>query len=79
IASARELWIERRRRFFHKTFAQLVFLDETSTNTKLTKRPGWAPKGQRYRTHAPFVQWRKQTFIAGLRCHGLTAPWIANA
>ncbi|WSH60578.1 IS630 family transposase (plasmid) [Rhizobium ruizarguesonis] len=79
IASARELWIERRRRFFNKALAQLVFIDETSTNTKLTKRTGWAPKGQRYRTHAPFGQWRTQTFIAGLRCHGLTAPWIVNA
>lgn len=53
--------------------------DETSTNTKLTKRTGWAPRGQRYRTTAPFGSWRTQTFIAALRCHGLTAPWIADA
>ena len=79
IASARELWIERRRRFFSKALARLIFIDETSTNTKLTKRTGWSPKGQRYRTHAPFGQWRTQTFIAGLHCHGLTAPWIVNA
>jgi transposase len=59
--------------------ARLIFIDETSTNTKLTKRTGWSPKGQRYRTYAPFGQWRTQTFIAGLRCHGLAAPWIVNA
>lgn len=57
----------------------MVFIDETSTNTKLTKRTGWAPRGQRYRTTSPFGSWKTQTFIAGLRCHGLTAPWIVNA
>jgi len=47
-----------------------------STNTKLTKRSGWAPKGQRYRAHAPFGSWKTQTFIAGLRSHGIVAPFI---
>ncbi len=56
-----------------------MFIDETSTNTKLTKRTGWSPRGKRYRTHAPFGSWKTQTFIAGLRCHSLTAPWIVNA
>lgn len=56
-----------------------MFIDETSTNTKLTKRTGWAPRGQRYRAYAPFGSWKTQTFIAALRCHGLTAPWIVNA
>ena len=79
IRQARELWITRRKRFFNKALARLVFLDETSTNTRLTKRTGWSPKGERYRTHAPFGQWKTQTFIAGLRCHGLVAPWIVNA
>ena len=55
-----------------------MFLDETSTNTKLTKRTGWSPRGERYRTQAPFGAWKTQTFIAGLRCHGLTAPWIVD-
>jgi len=56
-----------------------VFIDETSTNTKLTKRTGWSPRGERYTSHAPFGAWTTQTFIAGLRCHALTAPWIVNA
>ncbi|RWP25783.1 MAG: hypothetical protein EOR01_02905 [Mesorhizobium sp.] len=76
---ARELWIGRRKRFFNKALARLIFIDETSTNTKLTKRTGWAPKGERFRTHSPFGKWQTQTFIAGLRCHGLVAPWIVNA
>ena len=79
IREARELWINRRKRFFNKALARLIFLDETSTNTKLTKRTGWSPKGERYKTHAPFGGWKTQTFIAGLRCHGLVAPWIVNA
>ena len=56
-----------------------MFIDETSTNTKLSKRNGWAPRGERYYASAPFGSWKTQTFIAGLRCHGLTAPWIVNA
>jgi transposase len=79
VRKARDLWINRRRPFFNRALPRLVFLDETSTNTKLTKRTGWAPKGQRYRTHAPFGSWKTQTFIAALRCHGLTAPWIVDA
>lgn len=73
------MWVNRRRPFFNGALPRLVFIDETSTNTKLTKRTGWAPRGQRYRTTAPFGSWKTQTFIAGLRCYGLTAPWIVNA
>lgn len=58
---------------------RLVFIDETSTNTRLTKRTGWAPKCERYRTSAPFGGWKTQTFIAGLRCHAMIAPWIVDA
>ena len=79
IREARDLWIKRRRRFFNKALARLIFIDETSTNTRLTKRTGWAPKGERYRTHAPFGKWHTQTFIAGLRCHDMIAPWIVDA
>lgn len=79
IRDARELWTKRRKRFFNKALARLIFIDETSTNTKLTKRTGWSPKGELFRTHAPFGKWQTQTFIAGLRCHGLVAPWIVNA
>lgn len=79
IARARELWTRRRRRFFNKALARLIFIDETSTNTKLTKRSGWSPRGRRYRSHAPFGSWKTQTFIAGLRSHGMVAPWIVNA
>lgn len=65
--------------FFCRNAHRLVFIDETSTNTKLTKRCGWSPRGERYRTDAPFGSWQTQTFVAGLRHNGLTAPWLVDA
>ena len=65
--------------FLSRNTRRLVFIDETSTNTKLTKRTGWSPRGKRYHTHAPFGSWQTQTFVAGLRHNGLTAPWLVNA
>ena len=61
-----------------KALDRLVFIDETSTNTKLTKRTGWAAKGKRLIDYAPFGHWQTQTFIAGLRHNKLTAPWIID-
>jgi transposase len=58
---------------------RLVFLDETSTNTKMTKTSGRCPKGERLFAKAPFGHWGTQTLIAGLRCDGLVAPWVINA
>lgn len=65
--------------FFRKALSHLIFIDETSTNTKLTKRTGWSAKGRRYYGYCPFSRWKTQTFIAGLKSHGLVAPWIVNA
>jgi transposase len=59
-----------------RALERLVFIDETSLNTKLVKTTGWAPVGQRLIDHAPFGHWHTQTFIAGLRHDGLTAPWV---
>jgi hypothetical protein len=51
---------------------RLVFVDETGTTTKMTRPRGRAPRGQRLKAQAPFGHWGTQTFIAGLRCDGLT-------
>jgi len=72
------VWTSKRLPFMGKALERLVFIDETSTNTKLTKRTGWAPVGERLVDHIPFGHWKTQTFIAGLRCHGLTAPWVID-
>ena len=57
---------------------RLVFIDETSTSTKLTRLRGRALKGERLPGAAPFGHWHTQTFIAALRCNGLTAPWLID-
>jgi transposase len=57
---------------------RLVFIDETGTTTKMTRLRGRSRRGQRLRATAPFGHWGTQTFIAALRCDGLTAPWIIN-
>ena len=58
---------------------RLVFLDEPGTTTKMTRLRGRCLKGQRLRSKAPFGHWKTQTFIAGLRCDGLTAPFVVDA
>ena len=55
---------------------RLVFIDETSVKTNLTRLRGRAPKGERLSGAAPFGKWRTQTFIAGLTCGDLIAPWV---
>lgn len=57
---------------------RLVFLDETGTTTKMTRLRGRARVGERLKAKAPFGHWGTQTFIAGLRCDGLTAPWVVD-
>jgi transposase len=70
-------WIERRLPRMQMQPARLVFIDETSVTTKMTRLRGRSPCGERLAAEAPFG-WSTQTFIAGLRCGELTAPWILN-
>lgn len=55
---------------------RLVFIDETSVKTNLTRLRGRAQRGQRLEMDAPFGSWGTQTFIAGLTCDALIAPWV---
>ncbi len=57
---------------------RLMFIDETSVNTKLYRLRGRASKGTRLHTTGPMGGWRTQTFIAGLRRDGMIAPWVLN-
>lgn len=56
--------------------ARLVFLDETSVKTNMTPLRGRSLRGERLPAATPFGKWRTQTFIAGLRCDELIAPWV---
>ena len=56
--------------------AHLVFIDETSVNTNMTRTYGRGPKGERVIGHVPFAAWKTLTFVAALRCDGMTAPMM---
>ncbi len=75
---ARADWITTRQPKMRLEPRRLVFIDETGTNTKMTRAQGRAPKGQRLYAKAPFGHWKTQTFIAALRYDGLTAPWVID-
>lgn len=57
---------------------RLVFIDETSVKTNMTRRYGRCQIGKRLYAQAPFGKWNTQTFIAGLTCDELIAPWVLN-
>ena len=57
---------------------RLVFSDETSTTTKMTRLRGRAPCGERLLADAPFGHWGTQTFVAGLRCDEPIAPRVID-
>jgi transposase len=74
----REIWINKRQPRMRFEPHRLVFIDETSVNTKMVRLRGRCLRGKRLHMDAPFGQWGTQTFIAALRCYGLTAPWIIH-
>lgn len=78
IRMAREEWTQKRQPRMRLEPHRLVFLDETGTTTKMTRSRGRCPKGQRLRSKVPFGHWHSQTFIAGLRSFGLTAPFVVD-
>ena len=55
---------------------RLVFIDETSVKTNLTRQYGRSLCGKRLEMDAPFGAWGTQTFIAGLKHDNLIAPWV---
>ena len=74
----REEWIKGRQPLMRRQAHRLVFLDETGTNTKMTRLRGRSPKGARLKASVPFGHWKTETFIAGLRHDGLVAPFVIN-
>ena len=53
--------------------SQLVFVDESGSNTALALRYGWAPRGERARGQAPCNRGANTTILAALTCRGLMA------
>lgn len=58
--------------------ARLIFVDETSVKTNMCRLRGRARRGERLKGQAPFGKWETQTFIAGLRCNQLIAPFLVE-
>ena len=73
MARARRRWI-REQGLLDTT--RLVFVDETSVNTNMTRLFGRAPRGERVIGRVPFGAWKTVTFVAGLRQDGMTAPMM---
>ena len=57
---------------------RLVFIDETSVKTNMTRLRGRSPRGRRLVAAVPHGHWKTSTFVAGLRCDGLTAPLVID-
>ena len=55
---------------------RVVFIDETSVKTNMTRLRGRSKCGTRLTASAPFGAWGTQTFIAGLTHDQLIAPWV---
>ena len=52
---------------------KIVFIDATGINTKTARLRRRCPRGQWMVAAIPHRHWKTMTFIAGLRCDGLTA------
>jgi transposase len=58
--------------------ARLVFIDETGASTKMARRHGRAPRGQRLKSSVPHGHWKTTTFVGALRLTGMTAPMVLD-
>ena len=57
---------------------RLVFIDETGASTKMARRYGRAPRGERCQTPVPHGHWKTTTFVGALRLEGMTAPMVLD-
>lgn len=55
-----------------------MFIDETWAKDNMTRQYGRCRKGQRLIDKVPLAKWHTTTFVAGLRCDGLTAPMVLD-
>lgn len=57
---------------------RLIFIDESGLSTKMARRRGWAPKGERCRAAIPHGHWKTITFVGGLTLKGFVAPMLLD-
>src|SRR5262245_22366369 len=58
--------------------AQLVFIDESWTNTSMVRLRGRCPRGERLIGYAPLGHCKTITFVAGLRIRAMVAPFVVE-
>jgi transposase len=75
VAEARRRWTEDQPSLDP---ARLVFIDETGTSTNMTRLRGRARRGARLVGRVPHGHWKITTFVAGLRCDAVTAPFVID-
>ena len=57
----------------------LVFVDESSAKTNMTRLYGWAPEGGRASGDAPHGHWMTHTMISSMRLDGTTASMTVDS
>jgi transposase len=73
VARARRRWIRQQGLL---DSSRLIFIDETSVNTNMTRPCGRGRRGERVIGRVPFVAWKTLTFVAALRCDRMTASMM---
>ena len=73
---ARTDWFQHRMPAMRAMPERIVFIDETSIKTNLTRLRGRSQRGARLTASAPFGSWGTQTLIAGLTHDAMIAPWV---
>jgi transposase len=75
VLKQREVWFEKQPDLDPAT---LLFIDETAASTKMDRRHGRAPRGERLRASVPHGHWKTTTFVGALRLSGMTAPMVLD-
>lgn len=57
---------------------RLVFIDETWAKTNMSRTHGWWQRGKALLAKVPHGHWKTMTFLAALRCDGITAPFVLD-
>jgi transposase len=55
-----------------------VFIDETWAKDNMARLYGRSARGRRLLDKVPLARWQTTTFVAALRCDGLTAPMVRD-
>ena len=75
VAVARTVWKEEQPTLEPEN---LVFIDETGAATDMARAYGRGPIGERVIGKVPYGHWKTTTFVAGLRCDQVIAPFVVD-